>query len=268
MGEQLQVFFASRGISHQRTVPHTPQQNGRAERFNQTLLEKAEAMRHHACLPNIFWQDAVETALHIYNRQPMRRHQWKTPVELFYGKQDDKPDVSYFRVFGCRAYVFIPPEQRANKLAPKAEEMIFIGYEPNTKGWHFWSQIKHRVVISTHATFDETFFPCCLRKEVDKLPSIPPLPHDDEEQDHIANDDSRPLDDDDSRPSPSYSGLPDSLGIPHFDPSDDRRTSVSPEPVTPVFRTPPSQHLPLQPSPPHPPPLERNPPVLRPPQVR
>ena len=44
--------------------------NGRAERFNWTLLEKAEAIHQHACLPWSFWQDAVETALHIYNRQP------------------------------------------------------------------------------------------------------------------------------------------------------------------------------------------------------
>ena len=136
LGKELQMFFSSRGITHQTSVPHTPQQNGRAERFNQTLLEKAEAIRQHACLPRFFWQDAVETALHIYNQQPMHRHQWRTPLEVFNG---DKPDVSYFRVFGSHAYVFIPPEQQQDKLSPKAEEMIFIGYEPNTKGYHFWS---------------------------------------------------------------------------------------------------------------------------------
>jgi transposase InsO family protein len=75
MAGELQSFFKSRGITHQTSVPHTPQQNGRAERFNRTLLEKAEAIRQHACLPQSFWQDAVETALHIYNQQPMRRHE-------------------------------------------------------------------------------------------------------------------------------------------------------------------------------------------------
>jgi hypothetical protein len=39
-----------------------------------------------------------------------------------------RPDVSYFRVFGCRAYVFLPEEVRQNKLAPKSELMTFIGY--------------------------------------------------------------------------------------------------------------------------------------------
>ena len=63
----------------------------------------------------------------------MRRHEWRTPLELF---KEDKPDVSYFRVFGTLAYVWIHPDQRQDKLSPKSEEMIFIGYEPNTKGYH------------------------------------------------------------------------------------------------------------------------------------
>jgi len=93
---------------HQTSVPHTPQQNGQAEEFNRTVLEKAEAIHQYACLPCSFWQDTVETALHIYNRQPMCRHEWKTPIEQFNG---DKPDVSYFRIFEMLAYVFISPEQ-------------------------------------------------------------------------------------------------------------------------------------------------------------
>ena len=67
LGRELQMFFSSRGITHQTSVPHTPQQNGHTERLNRTLLEKAEAIQQYACLPRSFWQDAVETALHIYN---------------------------------------------------------------------------------------------------------------------------------------------------------------------------------------------------------
>ena len=83
MAGELQLSFHSRGVTHQ--TPHTLQQNGRAERFNRTLLEKAEVICLHACLPQSFWQDARETALHIYNRQPMCCHDWKTPIESFVG---------------------------------------------------------------------------------------------------------------------------------------------------------------------------------------
>ena len=85
----------SRGTTHQTSVPHMPQQNDRAERFNRIILEKTEVMHHHACLPKAFWQDTIETSVHLYNRQPMCCHDWKTPIELF--KEDGKkPDASYF----------------------------------------------------------------------------------------------------------------------------------------------------------------------------
>ena len=189
MAGELQLFFCSRDVTHQTSVPHTPQQNGRAERFNRTLLEKAEAIRLHACLPQSFWQDACETALHIYNRQPMRRHDWKTPIESF---NEDKPDVSYFRVFGTRAYVWIPPEQRWDKLSPKSEEMTFIGYEPNTKGYRFWSKERRQVFVSTNAIFDEKVFPYCSR---DKADGHTPIPIKDENLftalDDLSSDDTR-----------------------------------------------------------------------------
>ena len=71
MRQEFQMFLTSKDVTHQTSIPHTPQYNGHAERFNQTILEKAEAMHQHTCLSKVFWQDAVETALHIYNRQPM-----------------------------------------------------------------------------------------------------------------------------------------------------------------------------------------------------
>ena len=172
MSNEFQMFLSSRGITHQTSIPYMPQQNGRAKRFNRTILEKAEAMYYHACLPKAFWQDAVETSVHLYNRQPMRYHDWKAPIEFF--KEDGKqPDASYFQVFGCKAYVFIPPKQWPDKLSPKSEEMIFIGYKLNTKGWCFGSKTKHHVMIATNATFDEESFLQCSKGQEDGPASIP-----------------------------------------------------------------------------------------------
>ena len=108
MSSALWNFLSENGIEHQKTVPHTPQQNGRAERFNHTLLDKSEAMQQHACLLPTFWQDAIETSLHIYNQQPMCRLNWYSLIQLWNGT---KPDISYFRTFGCWAYVFIPKDR-------------------------------------------------------------------------------------------------------------------------------------------------------------
>ena len=58
------------------------QQNGRAECFNRTLFEKAEAMCHMACLPKSWWEFCVEYTVHVYNRMPMQWLKYMSPYEL------------------------------------------------------------------------------------------------------------------------------------------------------------------------------------------
>jgi transposase InsO family protein len=52
------------------STPHTPQQNGRAERFMCTFMDKAETMRFTACIPQSWWEFSVEYAVQLYNRTP------------------------------------------------------------------------------------------------------------------------------------------------------------------------------------------------------
>jgi len=52
----------SYGITQQFTVPHNPQQNGRAERFNGTLISSSNVMLNDAKLGKQFWEDAIHTA--------------------------------------------------------------------------------------------------------------------------------------------------------------------------------------------------------------
>ena len=63
---RLEERLKELGIHVQRSVPHMPQQNGRAKRFNQTLFEKSEAMRHQACLHRSWWEFCVEYSVHVY----------------------------------------------------------------------------------------------------------------------------------------------------------------------------------------------------------
>ena len=56
--------------------------------------------------------------------------------------------------------------QWSNKLAPKSKDMIFIGYEPGTKGYGFRSWPRRTIVISSTAIFDEFDFPNCPREKL------------------------------------------------------------------------------------------------------
>ena len=58
------------GINILTSVPHTPQQNGRAKWFNCTLMDKAEAMHFTACIPQSWWEFVVQHAVMLYNRTP------------------------------------------------------------------------------------------------------------------------------------------------------------------------------------------------------
>ena len=98
--------------------------------MNQTLTDKAESMHLDAHCPKSWWEFVFETAVHVYNRTPLRHTLWKTPLENLTGK---KPGIAYLHVFRCEAWVFIPQEKHSDKLSPKSECMAFIGYEQNSK---------------------------------------------------------------------------------------------------------------------------------------
>jgi transposase InsO family protein len=155
INKNLGQFLKEEGIEHKVTMPYSPQQNGRAERFNRTIMEKGTSMLHHAGLSLGFWETAVATAVHIYNRTPTRSNQWRAPLQLWDGT---KPDVSYFRVYGCKAYYHVPEHNR-RKLDPKAREAVFVGYETLSKGYTLWDRRSRTFISSRDVTFDEASFP-------------------------------------------------------------------------------------------------------------
>jgi len=146
------------------------QMNGRAERFNRTINNKSEAMRLQACLPPSYWEFSVNHAVYLYNRTPVRRTHWETPIEL---TSKETPDLSKLKVFGCGAYVFIHKDQRKNKLSPKSELMIFLGYRFGHEANMIFMHAPNNVLFyGATALFDETMFPKCHTK---KVPSVTKL---------------------------------------------------------------------------------------------
>ena len=45
LSSAFQNYLKEKGIRHELTVPHSPQQNGVSERMNRTLVESARSMR-------------------------------------------------------------------------------------------------------------------------------------------------------------------------------------------------------------------------------
>ena len=165
MSDGFNVFLEEHGITRETSAPRTPQQNGVAERMIQTLVGGARAMLQHSGMSKGFWAEAMGAAAHVLNRAPRKGLGWRTPYELLFGRV---PEVSYFRVFGCRAWVY---NDRGKKWDPKSKPMIFVGYGTGSKAFRLWDPASRSVVASANVRFDEREFP---NKQI--MPKPPPTP--------------------------------------------------------------------------------------------
>ena len=149
---QVEEFLEEEGIKHEFSAPYTPQQNGVVERKNRTLIDMARTMLGEFKTPERFWSEAVNTACHAINRVYLHRLLKKTSYELLTG---NKPNVSYFRVFGSKCYILVK-KGRNSKFAPKAVEGFLLGYDSNTKAYRVFNKSSGLVEVSSDVVFDET----------------------------------------------------------------------------------------------------------------
>lgn len=139
------------GDDHEKSAPYAQQQNGKSERLNRSLTEKARCMLFDNNLEANFWAEAVCAAAHVLNRSPSRCVVDKIPEEIWSGK---RPDVSHIRVFGCKAMMMIPKQKRT-KLEPKSLECIMVGYAQGSKAYRLFDPVNRRIHISRDVVFQE-----------------------------------------------------------------------------------------------------------------
>jgi hypothetical protein len=140
----------SEGIKVETTCPYTPQQNGCAERKNRYLTEMIRSLLIGASLSHKYWGEALMTANHLQNRMPTGGDKL-TPYEKWTGR---KPKLDYLRQFGATAYVMKPNEKR-HKLEEKARKLVFVAYQPGTKGYRLLDTATDKIYISRDVIFIE-----------------------------------------------------------------------------------------------------------------
>jgi hypothetical protein len=149
---QVEEYLEEEGVKHEFSAPYTPQQNGVVERNNRMLIDMAMTMLGEYKTPERFWSDAVNTAFHAINRLYLHRLLKKTTYELL---TDNKPNVSYFHVFGRKCYILVK-KGRHSKFAPKAIEGFLPGYDTNTKAYRVFNKSLGLVEVSSDVVFDDT----------------------------------------------------------------------------------------------------------------
>lgn len=149
----LNEWFEDMRILHELSIARTPQQNGKAERYNGVVTTKARIMMISSRLPPALWVHAYRTAAYLRNLLPYKNHT-ATPFEVFTGH---KPYLAHLRVFGCNCYVTITTPG-GKKLDGKARFGRLVGYCVGSKGWLVWDPNRREVVESRDVVFDEHKF--------------------------------------------------------------------------------------------------------------
>jgi hypothetical protein len=99
-----------------------------------------------------FWAKAINTACHATNHLYLHKLLKKTPYELL---TDNKPNVSYFRVFGSKCYV-LQKWSKSSKFAPKVYEGFLLGYDSNLRAYRVFNKDSGCVETTCDTVFDET----------------------------------------------------------------------------------------------------------------
>ena len=81
ISNEFKSLLTRHGIKHELSAPHSPHQNGTAERNWRTLFDMARALLIESGLPKYLWTYALMTATHIRNRCYVQRIK-TTPYEM------------------------------------------------------------------------------------------------------------------------------------------------------------------------------------------
>ena len=129
--------------------PYTPELNGTAERFNETIQNKTRALLIDSGLPASMWILTVDAACYIYNLTPHRSNNFVSPLNKL--APNIKNKLEHLKRFGCRAFAKIPITK--TKFSDRAIKCILVGFTGT--GYILWHPKSGRFLISRHVRFNE-----------------------------------------------------------------------------------------------------------------
>lgn len=134
MSNLLGTFAEEHGIEIQNTNAYSPEENGIVERGNGILLPRLRVVLHATNQTSLLWGEALLHVMDTVNKLPTSALNGVSPYEALYKK---KPQLQDLRTWGCLVHSHIPKERTTtrDKLDPRAELALLLGYSKSTKGY-------------------------------------------------------------------------------------------------------------------------------------
>ncbi|KAL2242389.1 UNVERIFIED_CONTAM: Retrovirus-related Pol polyprotein from transposon RE1 [Sesamum indicum] len=177
--KQCQILFKDKGIIHETTCVHSPQQNGIVERKHQHLLQVARSLMFFAKMPQKFWVESLLTATYLINRMPTAVLKWRSPYEILYNKT---PEYGHLKTFGCLCFATnVIPHKR--KFEPRALRCVFLGYAQGKKGYKVMDLSTNLIHISRDVVFHENTLPFSDIEPIDNSCPLPTITEEDDSHD-------------------------------------------------------------------------------------
>nr|GFA86955.1 hypothetical protein [Tanacetum cinerariifolium] len=104
-----------------------------------------------ANLPSFLWAEAIAIACFTENCLIIHKRFDKTPYELMNKR---KPDIKFFRMFGCRCYLLNDYED-VGKLKAKGDIEAFVGYSKESAAFRIYNRRTRKIHESVNVNFDE-----------------------------------------------------------------------------------------------------------------
>jgi hypothetical protein len=149
---RIDEYCDDKGIKHEFSSKYTPEHNGIVERKNRTLIDMARSMLAEYNVSDSYWVEAINTTCHASNILYCHKLLKKTPYELLIGR---KPNISYFRVFGCKCYI-LRKGSRLFKFEKKCNEGFLLGYSSNSEAYRVFNKTHDIIEEAYDVEFDET----------------------------------------------------------------------------------------------------------------
>lgn len=155
----LDDWLEERGVLHEVSSNYTPEQNGRAERSNRTIIEGVRTVLSDSGLDPDLWAEATKYVVYSMNRTLSTRDRHVTKYELVYKR---KPDVTNLRKFGQRVVILKRPT-KMTKFGTRGENNhVFVGYTNRYNTYRILNLDDNSISITSDVKFmNGTARTCC-----------------------------------------------------------------------------------------------------------